>query len=111
MAAKLWVGIVAIIAVLVLLFLTVTAQGAPSAPTAMLSTSLNPTQSQSVQVTFQTQFYSLVSSNSIYQLGSKFVYSAVEQYDGATPIVLAQNLTVPATPVSVGSGGLYVMSA
>lgn len=110
MGARLAVVVAAVAIVLALGFLTVSAQGAPSAPSAKLSGSINPAVSQTLQVTFTSQAYSLVVPNSIYETGSYFVYSAWQTNAYGTTTTLAQSQSVAVTPTGY-SNGVYTLTA
>ena len=100
------VGIATVLVILGLMF----AQGAPTAPKAELYTPLQPSAAQSIQVQLQFGFYSIVTPNTIWQLGSHFVYSAVEKSSSGTVTVLATNQTI-APSIQGESGQFYIETA
>jgi hypothetical protein len=111
MANRVWVGIVAIFVVAFLLYVAACAQGAPTQPTASLSNTLNPAVAQTLTVTLKTQAYALVAPNSVYEFGSKFVYSVSETLAGGTPTVIVQNASSAASPVSGNNNGIFYLTA
>ena len=86
------------------------AQGTPSAVSGSSSVTLSPTTSQTVPVTLTFQAYSIQSPNSVWQEGSKILYSAWESTSSGKVSVLAQNQTISPAVVS-SNGWLYTLSA
>jgi hypothetical protein len=107
------IAVVVVIVTLFLAFIAGTAQGAPARPTAQFGGTITPGAGQTLQVQLSTQFYSLVAPNTIFQPGSKFVYSATETGSTSGPTVLAINQTAAPTAVkSEGAGGtLYTVTS
>lgn len=105
------VGVLAgIVAFALLLFAVAWATGAPSAPTASISGQLNPSQAQTLSLTFATQVASTAPPNSIWQLGSTFVYTITESNANGGTTVVAQNQHVAAA-VANGSWPVYQLTA
>lgn len=92
-------------------FLVIEAQGAPSAVNASTGTTLNPAQSQTVQISFQFEEYSLATPNSIYGLGTAVIYSITQTgVNGAGLLTLAQNQKISASALS-SNGHSFTMGA
>lgn len=89
--------VLAIVGAILLLFALAWATGAPSAPTAQISGTINPTQSQTFQVTFSTLVESTAAPNSIWQLPTSFVYSITESNANGGTSVIAQQQHVGAS--------------
>lgn len=110
MAGKGLVAVVMIVLIVVFAFLTISAQGTASAPTGKISAVPNPGQSGTVQITLETQAYSLVAPNSIYQLGGKFIYSVWQTSATGGLTAIQQNQSIASTPTSL-NGSLYLLTA
>jgi hypothetical protein len=82
--------------------------GAPGAPTAQLSGTLNPSVAQTVQITLESQVYSTVVPNSIFNLGSNLLYTVTYWNAANQPVNVLFNQHAAAS-VLTSTGFLYTI--